>query len=277
MRRFRTASADGPRRLRDLVIAATSAKDRERLWNRPSGSRKPAVAVAVPAQIARFAKRSTAYGVGATLLSRGAWNRGAVQQPDEFAAFVRLVRRRRLSVIVEIGTAKGGTLWAWCQLSDPAALIVSIDLPEGPFGGGYDSTLEPRLRAYARYRQDVVLIRGDSHSAETLSELQRVLGERKIDLLFIDGDHTYSGVRRDFETYSSLVADNGLIAFHDIVPGPDDAVGGVPAYWREIRERECVVEFVNDWDQCGCGIGVVVNGMTDEEGRSCRRTEYPPR
>jgi len=45
------------------------------------------------------------------------------------------------------------------------------------------------------------------------------------DFLFIDGDHTYEGVEGDFEMYSPLVRRGGIIAFHDIVPGPPENVG----------------------------------------------------
>jgi len=37
----------------------------------------------------------------------------------------------------------------------------------------------------------------------------------KIDFLFIDGDHSYEGVKKDFELYSSIVNDNGIIVIHD--------------------------------------------------------------
>lgn len=37
----------------------------------------------------------------------------------------------------------------------------------------------------------------------------------KIDLLFIDGDHSYEGVKTDFELYSKLITDNGIIVIHD--------------------------------------------------------------
>ena len=42
---------------------------------------------------------------------------------------------------------------------------------------------------------------------------------RKIDFLFIDGDHSYKGVTTDFRLYSPLVKDYGNIAFHDIIDG----------------------------------------------------------
>lgn len=37
----------------------------------------------------------------------------------------------------------------------------------------------------------------------------------KIDFLYIDGDHSYEGVKKDFELYSNLLTDNGIIVIHD--------------------------------------------------------------
>jgi hypothetical protein len=42
-----------------------------------------------------------------------------------------------------------------------------------------------------------------------------VIQDIKIDLLFIDGDHSYEGVKTDFELYSTLLSDNGIIIIHD--------------------------------------------------------------
>ena len=80
---------------------------------------------------------------------------------------------------------------------------------------------------------------------------------RKLDFLFIDGDHRYEGVRRDFEMYGPLVRRGGIIAFHAIVPGPPENVGGVPRFWREIKNRYKYLEIVKDWNQGGYGIGVI--------------------
>ena len=37
----------------------------------------------------------------------------------------------------------------------------------------------------------------------------------KIDFLFIDGDHSYEGVKKDFELYSTILSDKGIIMLHD--------------------------------------------------------------
>ena len=74
--------------------------------------------------------------------------------------------------------------------------------------------------------------------------------------MFIDGDHSYDGVRSDYEMYAPLVRNGGLVAFHDIVEGRPEWVGGVPQLWREIK-NDSATEFVKDHGQGGYGIGVL--------------------
>lgn len=101
------------------------------------------------------------------------------------------------------------------------------------------------------------MIRRNSHDLTTLFELKKILGKRKIDFLFIDGDHTYEGVKKDFAMYSPLVREGGIIAFHDIVLGPSENVGGVRKFWDEIKKGYEYIEIVKDWKQGGYGIGVI--------------------
>jgi cephalosporin hydroxylase len=110
---------------------------------------------------------------------------------------------------------------------------------------------------FARRNQRLHLLQGDSHSAEMLEQVNATLAGQPLDYLFIDGDHRYEGVKRDFEMYGPLVRKGGLIAFHDIVEGPSEAVGGVPQLWREIKYRYSHVEFIKDPQQGGLGLGVL--------------------
>lgn len=57
-------------------------------------------------------------------------------------------------------------------------------------------------------------ILGSSQSPEILRKLKERLKGQSIDLLFIDGDHTYAAVKSDYEIYGSLT--KHIIAFHDI-------------------------------------------------------------
>ena len=49
-----------------------------------------------------------------------------------------------------------------------------------------------------------------------LKKIKEVLNNGKIDFLFIDADHSYKGVKKDFKMYSPLVRLGGIIAFRDI-------------------------------------------------------------
>jgi predicted O-methyltransferase YrrM len=77
-----------------------------------------------------------------------------------------------------------------------------------------------------------------------------------LDVLFIDGDHSYEGARRDFEDYGRLVRPGGIIAFHDIADHPAGAGGDVPRLWRELREGRRWRELVESPGQ-GYGIGII--------------------
>jgi len=174
------------------------------------------------------------------------------QVKREIAKLLEIVAELRPRAVLEIGTAEGGTLFLFTRVADPNAKIISIDLPSGV----------PKwkvflYKSFAREGQEIYLLRGNSHDPRTLEEVKRVLGDEKVDFLFIDGDHTYEGVKKDFEMYSPLVREGRIIAFHDIVPGPPENVGGVPKFWNEIRAKYKQLEIVEDWSQGGCGIGVL--------------------
>jgi predicted O-methyltransferase YrrM len=194
------------------------------------------------------------HGVRATLLAAGAKRRGAKQKLGEFAGLVALVMKRRPRTVVEIGTLHGGTLWAWSRAAASGAMIVSIDLPGGRFGGGYRAELSTSLRRFARRGQRIELIRGDSHDPSTLAQAREVLRDRRVDFLFIDGDHSYEGVRTDFELYRQLLADDGLVAFHDVIPNPRYLDSEVDLLWRElVAAGHRHVEFVDRTGQTGHG------------------------
>jgi len=194
-------------------------------------------------------------------LAREAQRRGAFQKLSEFAPLIMLLARRRPRVVVEIGTFRGGSLYAFCKVADPHATVITIDLPGGLFGGGYDERELEAMRSYGRSTQSVHFLARDSQQDSTRDTVVEVLGGRPVDFVFIDGDHRYDGIRRDFELYSPLVGENGLIAFHDILPHPAQPLCQVDAVWDEVKRDHRHLELVDpgeDWGngQWG-GIGVL--------------------
>ena len=181
-----------------------------------------------------------------------------LQIESEILALLALVAERGPRRLVEIGSAEGGTFYLLTRAAPAGATLVSVDLDESRTArGAYPRWRERLLRSFARDRQVVRILRGDSQQVDMVARLQRELGGESVDFLLIDGDHRYEGVARDFELYSPLVGSGGLIAFHDIVPGSPDLVGGVPRFWAEQRARFSHRELVADWQQGGFGIGVL--------------------
>jgi len=180
-----------------------------------------------------------------------------IQVRSELLEFARLVQELRPKALLEIGTRKGGTFFVMCRLADPKASVISIDLPGGRFGGGYEFFRVPFLRRMPKPEQRLHLLRADSHKPETQRLLARTLQNAPLDLLFIDGDHTYDGVKRDFEMYSPFVRPGGIIAFHDIIQGQEELVGEVERFWNEIKGRYRHREIIEDRQQPWGGIGVL--------------------
>jgi predicted O-methyltransferase YrrM len=186
-------------------------------------------------------------------LAHDAVQRGAYQKETELAPLIDLVRRDRPKVVVEIGTAAGGTFYAWCRVAAHDAILVSIDLPGGDFGGGYTVEDVVRFRTYGRRRQSLHFLREDSHEESTRAQLQEILGGRPIDFLMIDGDHRYAGVKRDLELYAPLVREYGVVAFHDVLPHPEVPSCEVDRLWREVRGNYEYEEFLDPADDRGFG------------------------
>ena len=145
----------------------------------------------------------------------------AVQRINELAELLQLIKRlrTRIDIVLEIGTAFGGNLYFLSRFARLNADIISIDLPpqiDRLSRHMRKLCFSNELRKNVRRSQNLHLLRCDSHAKATLDEVREILEGRFVDLLFIDGDHTYIGAKQDYEMYSSLVQKGGLIIFHDI-------------------------------------------------------------
>jgi predicted O-methyltransferase YrrM len=176
-----------------------------------------------------------------------------IQDPDEIAELVQRVKSLTPRFLLEIGTYLGGTLKLWCEAAADDATIISIDLPGGEYGGGYPEIMVPVYHTLARGNQRLELIREDSHKPRTLNQVRRILRSHQLDFLFIDGDHTYEGVKEDYVDYSPLVREGGLIALHDITRQSDPTVK-VSEFWSELKGTEKTQEIVKDWTSMGIGL-----------------------
>lgn len=148
----------------------------------------------------------------------------ASQRQDELAEALAVVTEVRPRVIVEIGCDAGGTLYCWRQICDAVYGITLSDNSWRTGGQGYPLDTHGAM-----------VLRGDSRSPSSVAWLKAHLAGRSIDVLHIDGDHSYEGVRADFETYAPLV--DGLVLIHDVLNVWDPRVQ-VPRYWQELSKDQ---------------------------------------
>jgi predicted O-methyltransferase YrrM len=179
------------------------------------------------------------------------------QVMKEITNLFELVKSENPKTVLEIGTDKGGTLYLWCQAAADDATIVSIDLSSR-------RRYSPKRRElYAKFvksaSQKLHFLPFSSHEQSTVEKASALFGNKKIDYLFIDGDHTYEGVKSDYQMFNHLVKKGGLIAFHDIKTVRPDC--GVREVWEEVTkdmDKANYWEYAeNDYGPLGAGIGVI--------------------
>lgn len=157
-------------------------------------------------------------------------------QPEYLFSMSHCLKNR--GEIVEIGTCAGTSLivLSYAQmLKDEGRVVNSIDLTK-------HETLESNLER-AGVKEWVNTIIGNS--AQIASNWQK-----PIELLWIDGDHSYDGVLSDINNWEKFVIKNGIIAFHDYRNGTGvsqaihDSLMSKPHEWRVISDREYGSIFV---------------------------------
>ncbi len=154
---------------------------------------------------------------------------------------------------VELGSHYGNSYFAACQAShemDWAIECVAIDTWQGDEHAG-------------RYGEDVFqqfafILERDYRNCgkyirKTFDEASQDFGSNSIDLLHIDGLHTYEAVSHDFKTWLPKMSDRGIIMFHDTQVY--DREFGVWKLWKEIRDLYPSFEF-----EQGYGLGVLLIG-----------------
>jgi predicted O-methyltransferase YrrM len=182
-----------------------------------------------------------------------------LQVRSEFLEMIRCVSLVRPRRVLEVGTANGATLFALTRSAADDAMVISVDLPGGLFGGGYPAWKQLLYRQFAVDNQAIELIRGSSQSPRVVNRVKALLGADLLDVLFLDGDHTYEGVKADYETYVPLLRPGGMLIFHDILKNLFDCSVGVSTFWSELMANNVLDdcrEFIGNPNQGHSGVGI---------------------
>ncbi|WP_250492649.1 class I SAM-dependent methyltransferase [Caballeronia sp. GAWG1-1] len=169
-----------------------------------------------------------------------------------------LIGATRPSTLVELGTHAGVSYAAFCQSVERHGLTTrcyAVDTWAGDaHAGNYGERIFAELSQYhrARFSTFSTLLR------MTFDEASAHFADGGIDLLHIDGLHTYEAVRHDFETWKPRLSERAVVLFHDTNERHDDF--GVWKLWAELRDEYPSFEFVH-----GHGLAVLLVGQSQPE------------
>lgn len=189
-------------------------------------------------------------------LAGQAIRRGALHKRYELARMYAIVAQLKPKTVLEIGLSSGANLSIWSQLAADDALIVGLDLKKPTGLKQQELSIKPK--------QSIDIVLGDSHNPVIFNDIRKKFPQG-IDFLFIDGDHSYAGVKQDFDEYSRLVNQGGIIMMHDINPDwrelygreCDEDSGKVYQVWQELKGTRKTDEIIDQIGQSGYGIGVI--------------------
>lgn len=169
------------------------------------------------------------------------------QSPKELAFLLRHIEGKRS--LLEVGSSFGGTLTRMAAVMPVGSKIVSVDLDcdATPRFLNPLATLKDTCRKLAKIGANIELFVGDSHKPEVIEAVRR---HGPFEVGFIDGDHSYEGVKADWENFGPMCK---VVGFHDIAQVPE-----VNRFWNELKAsgKYRTDECVSDVAPC-FGIGIV--------------------
>jgi hypothetical protein len=163
-----------------------------------------------------------------------------------------IIRELKPQTFVELGVHNGFSYFVGCQAIKECGLSTktyAIDHWEGDSQASFfdDSIYQGVLRINAKYSDFSTLIKS------SFLDALKNFNEESVDLLHIDGFHSYESVKQDFQTWLPKMNINGVILLHDIHVRRNTF--GVYKFWQEVKEKFKTIEFVGSH-----GLGVVFLG-----------------
>jgi predicted O-methyltransferase YrrM len=167
------------------------------------------------------------------------------QVPEEYSRIILEVQKRSPKSYLEIGIGNGGS-WMTFSYINRGSLKISHSVDNLAYYQAINQKVEEIEFISDFLSSEIEEVRFfNSRSSEYLLKC-----ETKYDVIFIDGDHSYEGVKSDYLNCLPLVNEGGIMIFHDIV-----SIGapGVVKFWNEFKNKHKNKEFIYS-NTCGMGI-----------------------
>ena len=156
-------------------------------------------------------------------------------------------------VLVELGTYQGTSYCGFCQAVAALGLSTRAFAVDTWLGDPHAGSLAPENLADLRAHHDPRYGTFSTLLQMTFDEAVSRFGAEEVDLLHIDGYHTYDAVRHDYETWRTKLSPRGVILFHDVTERALDF--GVWKLWEELRSQHPSFTFEHEH-----GLGVLAVG-----------------
>jgi GT2 family glycosyltransferase len=164
-----------------------------------------------------------------------------------------LIKALRPEIFVELGTHSGNSFSAFCQaiaVFGISGRAFAVDTWRGDeHAGDYGEEVFEDLAAFhnAHYLGFATLLR------TTFDDARKYFAEASIDLLHIDGLHSYEGVKHDFDNWYSALSRRAVVVFHDI--NVRERGFGVWKLWQELSDQYPSFQFDHSHGLGVLGVG----------------------
>jgi cephalosporin hydroxylase len=172
------------------------------------------------------------------------------QYPNQFSKYLCLLKKQNINSYIEIGCRWGGTFVLtneYLKMFNNINKSVAIDVIDSP------------VLNYCILNNETQFIKINSQSRE----FKNYMNNNYFDLIFIDGDHSYDGVKNDYEISKNS---GKIFVFHDII---NYVCPGVVKFWNELKNNnndiydffEFTEQYEDVWNntqQTFLGIGVAI-------------------
>ena len=162
-----------------------------------------------------------------------------------------IISQKKPQIFVELGTHSGNSYAAFCQAVQDFGLNTRCYAVDTWKGDAHTGAYTDRVYDLLKKCNDINFAKFSTLLRKTFDEALDDFGDKTVDLLHIDGFHTYNAVKHDFDTWLPKLAPGAVVLFHDTCVYKDDF--GVYKFWEELcKEYKNNINFLHSY-----GLGVI--------------------